>query len=107
MKKLIIITCLALSLAACAANKQTKEEKPGGGKVDTAAAKQVFKQNCASCHGQNLEGTNAAPKLSDVGKKMSKDQILNQIKNGGGGMPGGLIKGNDAENVAGWLASKK
>jgi hypothetical protein len=38
---------------------------------------------------------------------LSKKQILDQIKNGGGGMPAGVVKGDQAEKVASWLAAKK
>ncbi|MGC4379075.1 PQQ-binding-like beta-propeller repeat protein [Fictibacillus sp. Mic-4] len=66
----------------------------------------IYKNNCASCHGANLEG-GSAPDLQHVGKSMSKDQILKQIENGSGRMPGGLVKGADADALAEWLSKKK
>ena len=46
--------------------------------------------------------------LMAVGGKYSKDEILDIIKNGkGGGMPAGVIQGEEAEMVAAWLAEKK
>jgi len=53
-----------------------------------------------------LEGK-SGPALNHIGKKLSKQDILKQIKNGGGGMPAGVIKGDQAEKVASWLADKK
>lgn len=115
MKRMLFLISsfvLAMGITACGNNNNNNDagggssSKGGGGNVDAAAAKQVYKKNCASCHGQNLEGKNG-PNLQKIGGSMSKADILKQIKNGGGGMPGGLIKGKDAQNVAGWLASKK
>ena len=76
------------------------------GAVAAATPDKIFEQNCSSCHGQNLEG-GAGPNLQHIGGKLSKDAILKQINNGGGVMPGGLIKGDDATKVAEWLSKKK
>ncbi|MFC4619526.1 PQQ-binding-like beta-propeller repeat protein [Camelliibacillus cellulosilyticus] len=80
------------------------------GKTETsnvgADPAQIYKGSCASCHGANLEG-GVGPALNHIGKSMSKQDLLNQIKNGSGRMPGGLIKGQQAQAVADWLAKKK
>ncbi|MFC4617544.1 cytochrome c551 [Camelliibacillus cellulosilyticus] len=106
MKKLIwclSVLVIALFITACGNNANK-----GGNKttVNTSAANKIYQQNCASCHGKNLEGQ-TGPALNKIGSKMSKADILKQIKNGGGGMPAGLISGNNADTVATWLASKK
>ncbi|WP_420541711.1 MULTISPECIES: c-type cytochrome [Guptibacillus] len=85
-------------------------EEGGGEKGGDSAggeAEKVFAQNCASCHGENLGG-GAGPALEAVGGKYSKDEILEIIKNGkSGGMPAGVIQGEEAEMVATWLSEKK
>ncbi|ASS87089.1 cytochrome c551 [Geobacillus stearothermophilus] len=99
---------VSLALAACGGggdNAGNNNGNNGGG--DTAAsAEQIFKQNCASCHGQDLSG-GVGPNLQKVGSKYSKEQIKEIIANGRGAMPAGIIKGEDADKVAEWLASKK
>lgn len=95
----ILLLALMLTLAACGGGEG---EKNGG----SASARDIYLQNCASCHGQNLEG-GAGPALQHVGSRMSKEEILEQIKNGGGGMPPNLIEGKKAEKVATWLAEHK
>ncbi|NNU84976.1 cytochrome c [Geobacillus sp. BMUD] len=99
---------VSLALAACGGggdNAGNNNGNNGGG--DTAAsAEQIFKQNCASCHGQDLSG-GVGPNLQKVGSKYSKDEIKNIIANGRGAMPAGIIKGEDADKVAEWLAAKK
>ncbi len=83
------------------------EQSEEGGDSAGGEAEQIFAQNCASCHGENLGG-GAGPALEAVGGTYSKDEILDIIKNGkGGGMPAGLIEGKEAELVATWLAEKK
>lgn len=81
--------------------KQTQQQQTASAKPDS-----IFQQHCSMCHGGNLQG-GAGPNLQHIGSKWSKAKILNQIKNGGGGMPGGLISGADAQKVADWLSKKK
>jgi len=78
---------------------------PSGG-YDAATAEALYKNTCAGCHGQTLEGA-VGPNLQKIGGTLSKDQILEVLKNGKGQMPPGLAKGNDAETLAAWLADKK
>ncbi|WP_027725024.1 cytochrome c550 [Tuberibacillus calidus] len=85
---------------------QEREAAKHKGAVATATPEKLFQDNCAACHGQNLEG-GAGPNLQHIGGKLSKDAILKQINEGGGGMPGGLLQGDDAAKVAEWLAKKK
>ncbi len=106
---------LCLFLSACGGG-QTSQPAPtpapstGEGAttptVDAAKAETTFKNSCASCHGQNLEGA-VGPNLTAVGSKLSKDDILGILKNGKGIMPKDLVTGEDADNLAAWLAEKK
>ena len=74
--------------------------------ADAGEAEAKFQQSCSSCHGADLvSGT--APDLNVIGAKLSKEEILTIIEKGQNTMPGGMLKGQDAENVAAWLAEKK
>ncbi|MBA2875785.1 cytochrome c551 [Thermaerobacillus caldiproteolyticus] len=97
----------ALLLAACGGGDEAADNnnKDSGGST-ASTAEQIFQQNCASCHGQDLEGK-IGPSLQKVGSKYSKDEIKQIIEKGRGGMPGGLIQGENVDKVAEWLASKK
>lgn len=67
----------------------------------------IYKQNCSSCHGQNLEG-NVGPALEKIGGQYKPEEIADIIKNGkGSGMPAGLVKGEEAKILVDWLAEKK
>jgi mono/diheme cytochrome c family protein len=85
------------------------EEQTGDEQEQTADAgngEALFQQSCSSCHGGDLK-SGGAPDLDKIGSQYSKDEILDIIENGKGGMPAGLLKGDDAAAVASWLAEKK
>lgn len=100
----------SMALAACGGGDDNADQgnnNEGGGKeTANAQGEQVYKQNCLSCHGENLEGQ-VGPALDKIGSKHSKDEILDIVKNGQGQMPPNIVEGADAEAVAEWLATKK
>ncbi|MBS4195456.1 cytochrome c551 [Lederbergia citri] len=98
---------LALGLAACGGGgNNANNNNNNGGATATNDAETIVQKNCTSCHGENLEGRNG-PELAHIGSQLSKDEILKTIQEGRPGMPGNLIKGDDAEKVATWLSEKK
>jgi len=126
MKKawLALIFGSALFLAACGGGDEestdtntgtedtTTEDTTGTedtttGGADSAKGEELVKSNCISCHGGNLEGMGNTPSLADVGGRLSEEEIHDVILNGRGGMPAGLLKGEDAEAAAAWLAEQK
>ena len=100
LKKTILLAGLAFTLTACSSESDSESQAP------QTEEEKIYAANCASCHGNALEGY-AGPKLDDVGGKMSKEDILKIIETGGQGMPADIIEGKDAEKVAAWLAEKK
>lgn len=60
---------------------------------------------CINCHGENLEGTPAAPSL--IGVELTAEDIANIAVNGVGTMPAGLFQGSDEElqKLAEFIAS--
>ena len=104
MKKsiLALIFGSALVLAACGGN----DEDSSGASTQSEGEK-ITMQKCSSCHGGNLQGMGNTPNLNKVGSRLTEDEILNIVENGQKGMPGGLIKGEDAKKVAAWLAEQK
>jgi cytochrome c551 len=75
---------------------------------DSAVAEALFKQSCTSCHGVDLGG-DFGPNLQKIGGQLTKNQIINQIMNGGDNMPGfkDRLKANEIQALATWLAAKK
>ncbi|QUW21645.1 cytochrome c [Sporosarcina sp. Marseille-Q4063] len=118
MKKKLLAAIFAslLVLGACGGggDKTNDDGATTGGDTsgdtsgDTASldVEKIVNNKCIACHGNNLEG-GSAPGLTDVGSTHSESEIHDIIINGQGGMPGGLIKGEEADAVAKWLAEKK
>ena len=81
----------------------------GGGNAQVLAqGKQLFQQNCGTCHTLADAGTNGkvGPVLDQV--KPSDALVLKAIKNGGlgsGTMPANLFTGKDAQAVAKYVSS--
>lgn len=116
MKKtwLTLVFGSALFLAACGGGDEeatdtgtTTDEGATTEETASADGEALVQQNCTTCHGGNLEGMGGAPSLADVGSRLSEEEILNVILNGQGGMPGGILKGADAEAAAAHLATLK
>ena len=99
-KKALFSIPLIFMLAACSSNDEASDT------ANVSEEERIYQNNCASCHGKTLEGY-AGPELVNIGNKMSKDEILETINKGANGMPAGIIKGEEAEKVAEWLAAKK
>ena len=109
MKKKWLATFMlgsALMLGACGGGESGTEDTDTGTET-TDASEQVAQQRCGTCHGGNLQGMGNTPALNDIGSRLSEEEILNVIENGQGSMPGGLVKGEEAEALAAWLAEKK
>jgi mono/diheme cytochrome c family protein len=114
---LIPLLYIALGVAVPALIIAARHEARGGtDRLETAElgekeeeGKRLFKRSCASCH--NLDAVNArgvtGPDLDEIGE-VTPDRIRNAIKNGGTGqqrMPAGLLRGEEAEAVARYVAA--
>jgi cytochrome c6 len=80
----------------------------GGNAAVLAQGKQLFQQNCGTCHTLANAGTNGkvGPVLDQV--KPSKQLVLSAIKNGGlgsGTMPANIVTGKDAQAVATYVST--
>lgn len=94
----------ALVLGACGGGN----DNAGEGDTASVDPDKVFQNSCATCHGGNLEGRGTAPGLANIGSELSESEIHDIIENGTpNGMPPGLIKGEELDAVAKWLAEKK
>lgn len=86
------------------ANNNTNNEAANNdedGEVDLANGEELYQGQCASCHGGDLEG-GTGPALEGY----DEDAVLTAIHEGPGTMPADLVEGQDAEDVAAWVADQ-
>lgn len=90
--------------------KTAQTPAPSGGGKSTSGggedkSKELFASSCGSCHTLKAAGTTGVqgPNLDDI--KPAEKATVNQIAKGGGGMPAGLLKGEDAKSVAKYVSS--
>ncbi|MFA9558951.1 c-type cytochrome [Evansella sp. AB-rgal1] len=113
MKKLLVaILSAVLVLGACGGNDvdepQTADENnmeqgaTGDLSYDLDNAKQVYRQNCAGCHGGDLGGASGPPLLG-----YTKDEVLEALGIGPGPMTPNMIVDQDAEDVAAWIEDQQ
>jgi len=93
------------------AHKATYEKKFENASTEVLQdmGKSLFFVQCAPCHGNTGDGLSG--KAHDLTKRMSKAQILDVINNGSnklgypmGMMPPGMASGQDAEDIAAYVA---
>jgi mono/diheme cytochrome c family protein len=79
-------------------------ETAGGGDAEAGTA--VFSENCSTCHGATGHGGNGGPDLTTMPLAQSEAGAIEQVTNGGGGMPAfaGTLSEEEIENVAAYVA---
>jgi len=80
-----------------------EEAAGGGGNAELGAA--VFAENCSTCHGATGNGGNGGPDLTTMPLAQTEEGAIQQVTNGGGGMPpfGGVLSEEEIENVAAYV----
>lgn len=83
-----------------------EEEKEGGG--DPAAGETIFAENCAGCHGEDGHGGAGGPDLRTMPLAQTEEGAIQQVTNGGGGMPpfGGQLSEEEITDVAAFVVQK-
>lgn len=66
-------------------------------------------KGCAFCHGDHLQGTDRAPSLDKIRKKLKADQITAQITKGSVKMPafGEILAHDQIDQLVAYLRAKK
>jgi quinohemoprotein ethanol dehydrogenase len=83
--------------------KENVEEESAGG--DATAGKMVFSENCSVCHGPTGAGGNGGPSLKTSPIAKSLNGTIEQVTEGGGGMPAfaELLSTKEIEDVAAYV----
>jgi mono/diheme cytochrome c family protein len=109
---LVLLVC-GLGAAACGGDDEsagdttaTEETTTEETTEETAAGREVFLANCGSCHTLSDAGTTGTvgPELDGIG--LSADEVADQVRNGGGGMPSfeDQLDEDEIEAVAAYVA---
>jgi cbb3-type cytochrome c oxidase subunit III len=110
LRRVLPFLGVALVLAGCGTGGLANSH------ADQQAGQKLFTQNCGGCHTLAAAGTSATvgPNLDDAfasdrrqGFKQSTIQnvVLDQIRLASAPMPRNLVKGEDAQNVAAFVAA--
>jgi mono/diheme cytochrome c family protein len=105
------VTALVAGLSVAATGCAGDEKDP-----DLVAGKQMFVKNCGSCHtlaradtkgttGPNLDEAFRQSLQEGFGRDAVRGVVAAQILHPNGSMPAGLVKGEDAEDVAAYVAA--
>ncbi|GIP35168.1 cytochrome c [Paenibacillus sp. J2TS4] len=104
------VILIAIAVAGCGSKAEPNGLEASGSTIskEEVAENTIYKSNCLSCHGAQLEG-NMGPALSTIGAKKSKDEIVQIIEDGKGRMSGfkNRLKEEEIHSLAEWLADKK
>lgn len=65
---------------------QSKESSESGA-GDPAAGQSIFAENCSGCHGEDGHGGPGGPDLTTMPLAQTEEGAIQQVTNGGGGMP--------------------
>lgn len=104
-----IVTVLAL--AACGDNSSQQDQTgpvSAATDSDSSTTGTLYKQFCLSCHATDLSGK-VGPSLKTIGSRLSKEEIMEKITTGTGGMPSfkNRLSEQDIDALGSWLANKK
>jgi mono/diheme cytochrome c family protein len=83
-----------------------KEAATTGGNPEAGAM--VFAENCSVCHGEDGHGGAGGPDLRTMPKAQEEATAIEQVTDGGGGMPpfGGVLNEEEIKNVASFVVQK-
>jgi mono/diheme cytochrome c family protein len=75
---------------------------------DPAAGATVFATNCSICHGSDGHGGAGGPDLRTMPKAKTEAGAIEQVTNGGGGMPafGGALSEEEIDDVAAYVVQE-
>lgn len=92
--------------------EESGEEEGGeattGAGGDPQAGAAVFSENCSTCHGATGLGGNGGPDLTTMPLAQTEEGAIQQVTNGGGGMPpfGGTLSEEEIKNVAAYVVQE-
>jgi quinohemoprotein ethanol dehydrogenase len=89
------------------AGESEPQGKPTSATGSAAAGKPIFANNCSTCHGPTGKGGNGGPDLTKIPSAKQLTVVVNQVTNGGGGMPPfkGTLTQQQIKDVSAYVVS--
>jgi cytochrome c551 len=88
--------------------EEPAEGEAEGGAGNAEAGTVIFSENCSTCHGATGHGGNGGPDLTTMPLAQTEEGAIQQVTNGGGGMPSfsGILSEEEIENVAAYVVQE-
>lgn len=111
----LVLAAAVIALAGCGGgngdagqNGGADAGQNGGTAADVIETPEIYRQNCLSCHGDQLQGQ-VGPNLQQVGSRLTEEEIAQIVREGKGGMPayGNRFDDEEINALAAWLAEQK
>ena len=96
MNRLWAVTAVMLLLLTGCSSDKTSTAMDG---------EAIYKETCAACHGEQLQGA-VGPPVADMKSKYSEADALKIVNEGTQKMPGNLLDKEASEIVTKWLMEK-
>lgn len=107
LKIFAMLTGIAVLLlfTACGQGTNDPAGDHGTASSETARAEALYKKQCVSCHGADLEGK-VGPDLRQIGSKLNEERIAAILRDGAKGMPAfsKMLNDEEIEALAQWLS---
>jgi mono/diheme cytochrome c family protein len=107
----VVFACVMIAITGCASHTAPTpaHPAPAGLHASASGAALFHEKGCEHCHGANFAGTDKAPSLLTVGKRLNKEAIAKQIRGGGKQMPafGEALQPDEIAALADMLSKKK
>lgn len=98
---LLLLGVSGLAFGIAQEHPARAEEPAAAGTDPVSRGEALFAENCAACHGDAGRNASIGPDLA--GNPISIEDAREQIETGGGGMPAGLVAGQNLEDVLAYL----
>jgi mono/diheme cytochrome c family protein len=109
LARLLLIASLACTIAVSAHLFPVRTARAASRSDRDLGAKLFHEKGCEFCHGVDGIGTDRAPDLSGVGRKLRPEQITKQIHDGDARMPafGEVLTSDEIQQLVAFLSARK
>lgn len=104
-KGCLLFMMIIFLLSACSQGNNDRLMVSSSATPEDAEAVALYKKRCISCHGVDLSGK-VGPSLQKIGIRLSDQQLMDIVHDGGRGMPSfkKILSAEEIGVLAQWLA---